>query len=325
MEGPNRKGFSRSGVTHAAAHDIRCPDWTTLSVACIRRIVLGAYDACALGPDFQSLQTTNCRGGNKMTKNLWKMFIVGLILVGPAVCSALTVAEAVATAGDGKYVQMDPGSSITLNFAEDCYGKVPAIILKLAHNSMGIDVKFYNGGTQLYDSTNQVWSFETVDWYGPDENPDSLPDPLAVDLEVGWCAVPFDSVVITVIPGGVLYLDAVEGAVDGDGDPVAWTSITFGGTVTPLTDDPVEMTADLVLKVASFNLQQGIENSLDAKLSAAWDALNDINENNDASAVNKLEAFINEVEAQRDKKIEGWQADALIAGAQKIISILTGT
>jgi len=52
MEGPNRKGFSRSGVIHAAAHDIRCTDWTTLSAACIRRIVLRAYDACAFWPDF---------------------------------------------------------------------------------------------------------------------------------------------------------------------------------------------------------------------------------------------------------------------------------
>ncbi len=256
-----------------------------------------------------------------MTKNLWKMFIVGLILVGPAVCSALTVAEAVATAGDGKYVQMDPGSSITLNFAEDCYGTVPAIILKLAKNSSGILIEFYHDSAKLsYDSDSDaipdVFNFLTTDWYGPDENP----EPMDVDLKVGWYGVPFDSVVITVIPGGVLYLDAVEGAVDEYDNPVTWTSITLAGT-----DDPVEMTADLVLKVASFNLQQGIENSLDAKLSAAWDALNDINENNDASAVNKLEAFINEVEAQRDKKIEGWQADALIAAAQKIISILTGT
>jgi len=259
-----------------------------------------------------------------MTKNLWRMFIVGLILVGPAVCSALTVAEAVATAGDGKYVQMGSGSSITLNFAEDCYGTAPAIILKLAEDSNGICVEFDHEGDSLsyYDSVGGylVLNFETGDTlYGPGQE-----EPFDV-LAVGWYKIPFDSVKITAYGEDPVYLDAVEGAVDGDGNPVTWTSITVAGTVTLLTDDPVEMTADLVLKVASFNLQQGIENSLDAKLGAAWDALNDINENNDASAVNKLEAFINEVKAQRDKKIEDWQADALTAAAQKIISILTET
>jgi len=48
-------------------------------------------------------------------------------------------------------------------------------------------------------------------------------------------------------------------------------------------------------------------------------ALDDLNQNNDVAAINSLEAFINEVEAQRGKKISDAEADALIALAKQII------
>jgi hypothetical protein len=80
---------------------------------------------------------------------------------------------------------------------------------------------------------------------------------------------------------------------------------------------------NLIDQVADLNLQQGLDNSLDAKLEAAMNALEDINENNDVAAINSLEAFIKAVAAQRDKKIS--DADALIAAAQEIISLLIGT
>lgn len=73
-----------------------------------------------------------------------------------------------------------------------------------------------------------------------------------------------------------------------------------------------------------MNLHQGIENSLDAKLDAAVQALDDINQNNDVAAINTLGAFINAVEAQRGKKITEADADALIAAAQEIIAALSG-
>ena len=74
----------------------------------------------------------------------------------------------------------------------------------------------------------------------------------------------------------------------------------------------------------NLNLQQGIENSLDAKLEAAQQAIDDLNENNDVAAINVLEAFINAVEAQRGNKILEADADALIAAAQGIIDLLLG-
>ena len=71
-----------------------------------------------------------------------------------------------------------------------------------------------------------------------------------------------------------------------------------------------------------MNLQQGIETGLVAKLEAALQVLEDVNENNDVGAINSLEAFINLVEAQKGKQISGTDADALIAAAQQIINML---
>jgi hypothetical protein len=75
----------------------------------------------------------------------------------------------------------------------------------------------------------------------------------------------------------------------------------------------------LISLVTNLNLQHGIENSLDAKLEAAEQALNDINQNNDVAANNSLQAFINAVEAQRGKMIPEAVADLLISATQEII------
>ncbi len=64
--------------------------------------------------------------------------------------------------------------------------------------------------------------------------------------------------------------------------------------------------------------------SLDAKLDAAQQAINDLNENNDAATINSLQAFINAVEAQRGNQITDKQANELIARAQEIIDSLSG-
>jgi len=72
-----------------------------------------------------------------------------------------------------------------------------------------------------------------------------------------------------------------------------------------------------------MNLLKGIANSLLAKLDAALQKLADDNENNDAAAINLLEAFIKTVEAQRGKKISEADANALIEAAQEIIELLS--
>lgn len=85
-----------------------------------------------------------------------------------------------------------------------------------------------------------------------------------------------------------------------------------------------ELTGDLVMQVLGLNLQQGIENALDAKLQAALQALDDVNEGNDQAAVNALMAFQNSVMAQEGGKIPAEQAQALHDAAQEVIDLLVG-
>jgi len=258
-----------------------------------------------------------------MTKKWWKTGLVVLVLATTGVASATTISDAVATAGDGKYVQMDPGSSITLSFAQDCYGTNPAVLVKLAQASSGIRVEFFHAEAML-----SYWGGEGVGWVVNFETGDTLygpgqPEPFD-ELGVGWYAVPFDSVKITAYGEDPVYLDAVQG-MKGDGTVVDGTYSAHTGTVTPLTVDPVVMIGDLIIVVQGINGEQGISNSLDAKLASAQEALQDANTNNDVSAVNKLQAFINEVEAQAGKQlINAGQAAALITQAQDVIDVLTG-
>ncbi len=99
------------------------------------------------------------------------------------------------------------------------------------------------------------------------------------------------------------------------------TSFSFFGVFE--TADPVALLQELAQQVTVLNLQKGIDNSLDSKLDAALQALDDVNEHNDVAALNSLQAFINAVEAQRGNKISEADADVLIAAAQQIIDFLT--
>ena len=78
---------------------------------------------------------------------------------------------------------------------------------------------------------------------------------------------------------------------------------------------PEEATQDLIADIEELNLLGGIENSLISKLEATSNSLNNGQEN---AAINELNAFINQVEAQRGKMITNEQADELIAEAQRI-------
>ena len=86
----------------------------------------------------------------------------------------------------------------------------------------------------------------------------------------------------------------------------------------------VILTQTLIATVVDLNLQQGISNALDAKLAAIVLVLDDLNTNNDAAAINMLNAFIQNVEAQRAKKLTDTQADELRDAAQAIIDALSG-
>ena len=86
--------------------------------------------------------------------------------------------------------------------------------------------------------------------------------------------------------------------------------------------DPGVFLADLDDLVISLDLPNGLASSLTAKLNNADKVLADSNPNNDQAAVNKLEAFINQLNALRGKKITDDDADTLIAVAEQIIDFL---
>ena len=79
---------------------------------------------------------------------------------------------------------------------------------------------------------------------------------------------------------------------------------------------------NVVQQVLDLNLQQGIENSLDAKLDAALRAIQDLNANNDVAACSTLQAFIITIDAQGGKQISQEDADALSAAVQEIMVAL---
>lgn len=80
--------------------------------------------------------------------------------------------------------------------------------------------------------------------------------------------------------------------------------------------------ACLIDQLESYELPQGIANSLEAKLYRALDSLNRFSNGSLAGAIGALGAFINECQAQRDKKIPRGLADDLTAYARKIQTVL---
>jgi hypothetical protein len=83
---------------------------------------------------------------------------------------------------------------------------------------------------------------------------------------------------------------------------------------------PTELIEDFIEYIESLNLQRGIENSLLSKLNRIIKLL-ERGQNN--VAINQLNAFINEVEALRGKKLTNEQADYLIGEAEKIIYVIS--
>jgi len=102
------------------------------------------------------------------------------------------------------------------------------------------------------------------------------------------------------------------GACALQGDPVDLV-ISSGPAPVP------EQIDELIDAVEALDLPKGLTNALTKKLKKASKKLTDGNPRNDRAAVNKLNAFINQVSAQSGKKISEADADALIAAAQGII------
>ncbi len=98
-------------------------------------------------------------------------------------------------------------------------------------------------------------------------------------------------------------------------------SLTDSETITVTVNivapaDPQEMTKDLIKVVSSLGLPEGIQNSLTSKLS---NVIKSLEKGQTNAAINQLNAFINEVQAQSGKKLTSEQANMLILEATKII------
>jgi hypothetical protein len=105
----------------------------------------------------------------------------------------------------------------------------------------------------------------------------------------------------------------------GEEDPAPREQELFVNCLYWVGRDHIELCVDLISQVEELGLPKGAENSLVSKLENALDS---IGKGQTKAAVNKLEAFINEVEAQQGKKIPQSDADALIAAAQYIIAVI---
>lgn len=87
-------------------------------------------------------------------------------------------------------------------------------------------------------------------------------------------------------------------------------------------DGCIDTIERLIIATRALNLRQGVANSLDAKLENARKALEAQNAGDRQDAIQKLQAFINEVNAQRGGEITGEQADLLVAMAGNVVSQL---
>jgi sugar lactone lactonase YvrE len=86
-----------------------------------------------------------------------------------------------------------------------------------------------------------------------------------------------------------------------------------------ITSDPVVALDGLTALVDSLQLQGGLGTGLKAKLR---DAQNLLQAGDRQGALQKLQVFISEVNAQRDKLLTQSQADQLIAGAQAVMGLI---
>jgi len=96
----------------------------------------------------------------------------------------------------------------------------------------------------------------------------------------------------------------------------ATASDTLTVTVKSYTD-AIQILFDLI---ESYNLSQGLENSLAAKLKNAQKALTAANAGHRQDAMTHIRAFIHEVEAQRGKGLTEAQADQLLFWALRILA-----
>lgn len=94
------------------------------------------------------------------------------------------------------------------------------------------------------------------------------------------------------------------------------------GSFTVLVQAAAAQVLNLISTVQSFNIAQGITNSLDAKLSNVENALTSAQGGNVTSTCNQMSSFINETLAQSGKALTTDQANQLITAANRIKAVI---
>lgn len=142
------------------------------------------------------------------------------------------------------------------------------------------------------------------------------------DLGAGTHTVALNYVAVVADPD----LDETGFCTNPDGcvQPI-WMGVAPAGSVTITVRNVVDADsafAALVALVQSFNLRQGITNSLDTKVLNAQAALDAARKGSIGTACNLLGAFISEVQAQSGKALTVDQANQLILAARRIEGLL---
>jgi YVTN family beta-propeller protein len=96
----------------------------------------------------------------------------------------------------------------------------------------------------------------------------------------------------------------------------------FGIAITPAKKSAADLITGLVNFVSTLNLQNGIANSLDAKLQAAQASLAAAKANNLNTACNQIDAFINAVIAQSGNQLAVDPTNQLLVQAAQIRTAL---
>lgn len=170
----------------------------------------------------------------------------------------------------------------------------------------------YNDGFTPHSVIRQNSSSDVQIAYSTESYSNVLFDDITLlAFSTSFFDVPFNQVAVIYTPEGNYYkLGFVS-------ENLGTFQVTFQWE--QLLPTPEDFINDLLSFVDGLGLPEGLENSLNSSLN---NAKNSLQNGNNGAAINKLEAFINKVEAQSGKEIDAADADDLIADAQAIIDAI---
>jgi len=182
-----------------------------------------------------------------MGTNIWKIALVAIVVVAPASAMATTIDEALAAAGDGKYVQVNGAPdtptywSITVEFPEPLFPYTHYIWLHFMPTPLSVNFQY-----QLFDYDTAVgppwgvWDSSHPFPYGPIMIPSGKKVTRVLITQRQEAAA------------GTVYLDAVtDGTYDQPGNTYAYY-YAHTGVVTPFPETPGPTLVDIDIKPGSY-------------------------------------------------------------------------